>query len=920
MKVLALREIVKRGRQARREKKRATVDNTILRKAKEVKSSQSMQFTPLECQGVVTTDKTKWLQQAKRFGKGKFTKSYNSIDDQRRRLDHITSYTRSEEKGGRKFRSFSLFETLQARARFQMDKATDAQGNSTEFLRHLPFEAVVLVHQKFQELYKDRELQVTHPGTWKSSRLSAFPREDARLDQRLGRARWIDRINAWRQWYNRSWLGIYRTPWGQKVVRTYGFQKGHSCEDIVSVLVMAVQKTNKWINKSLVVIISDVATAFGDTDHERLAEANRYMNTDPYAQLGVLRDYTDKTASIYIEVAGDSGEFPFNCGGWAGAVRSPDEYQSNIVYHSKPAVVKWELLEMGYHVDGKMVNPFFWADNKIALATSVQEAQEMVNDLMRSVHSAGYRWKPKSLQCMRIGELRGKDIKLYAPDVHGSPEYYFHCVEQTELLGMKVSNCGRSEPARSWRLEKADGRFYSCIKQLRAKGEGHAAKLEAWNLMIHASAGYGSGMWGFDMNVLETLKNWELNLMRKVFPIQYQPTRAEYLKRSAEHIHRIRTEQRKPYLFQVALANSFRRLYRQQTHKDIFGDVRGKVVGDYRDRLWWVGINHEQCRKRRREGLVQTRAGSIEEPEDFIVELVGTDWKGQLAEGACKAVWMKLCRSKAQEYYRRHRLPLDPRTVGVHEGGVADVVICGTKVGDMGQGERHCVNEGLREEWEGAGNKLRIIVDNLGLQEIVVGKAVYRGETLTPILTRVVERLRDFRMRWKRRTPGGDTSDPIVWRPRELNKRADDQCNVAMDRRCSFRTPRHPKVYELMVLRAHLFVQSDGGCRKGKGSATGWRILAVRPDAGDNIVIQAGGTFFEEDMPSLMVEALALEEVTNVLGGWLEEAELSRREGDGGSKLRRLEGEEGACVGGSGGAGGWEWWLPAVPANEPNMP
>ena len=66
-------------------------------------------------------------------------------------------------------------------------------------------------------------------------------------------------------------------------------------------------------------------------------------------------------------------------------------------------------------------------------------------------------------------------------------------------------------------------------------------------------------------------------------------------------------------------------------------------------------------------------------------------------------------------------------------------------------------------------------------------------------------------------------------------------------------------------------------CRPGQGSATGWRVLAIRSDGTKDELLQRAGTFFVQDQSSLVIEALALEEVIGLVDGWIGENGRERR-------------------------------------------
>ena len=51
---------------------------------------------------------------------------------------------------------------------------------------------------------------------------------------------------------------------------------------------------------------------------------------------------------------------------------------------------------MGYRLEGREINHFIWADNIFIIARNPTEMQEMINDVTRALHKAGFEWKPCS--------------------------------------------------------------------------------------------------------------------------------------------------------------------------------------------------------------------------------------------------------------------------------------------------------------------------------------------------------------------------------------------------------------------------------------------------------------------------------------------------------------------------------------------
>ena len=163
--------------------------------------------------------------------------------------------------------------------------------------------------------------------------------------------------------------------------------------------------------------------------------------------------------------------------------------------------------------------------------------------------------------------------------------------------------------------------------------------------------------------------------------------------------------------------------------------------------------------------------------------------------------------------------------------------------------------------WPGRRNYYRITVDNSELAAVLCGHSELKIEHLRPYMeriTNIVQRL--SRMGWD--CPG-ECADPVLWVPRELNKAADAVCNLVMNRRLHVEY-RHPRIHTYLSERCCIKISSDGGCRGGKVSATGWTVWAVRVGKSgeevQEVVILKGGKLFDIGMASLEIETRALHE------------------------------------------------------------
>ena len=102
--------------------------------------------------------------------------------------------------------------------------------------------------------------------------------------------------------------------------------------------------------------------------------------------------------------------------------------------------------------------------------------------------------------------------------------------------------------------------------------------------------------------------------------------------------------------------------------------------------------------------------------------------------------------------------------------------------------------------------------------------------------------------------------DPVTWRRREHNKRADHLANVTMDRRKNW-TTEYPWPYgKRGIVDCNLVMHSDGGARPDC-AASAWIIEAGLFYCGGwcSKVLAMGGIFMEPAVSSFTAESIALE-------------------------------------------------------------
>ena len=156
------------------------------------------------------------------------------------------------------------------------------------------------------------------------------------------------------------------------------------------------------------------------------------------------------------------------------------------------------------------------------------------------------------------------------------------------------------------------------------------------------------------------------------------------------------------------------------------------------------------------------------------------------------------------------------------------------------------------------------ITDSQVVKKVICGHAALTNEKYRILFQRVMNKFVDFIDCGM--LPPTDISDPVQWRPRAYNKRADWLCNKALDTRSSF-SFREEDVDHYRVEGVHWECFSDGACRGDGFSAFAWLTDAVWTVAGrrHHFTLAFGYAIVEGNHSSFATELWGLERAAETL-------------------------------------------------------
>lgn len=138
-----------------------------------------------------------------------------------------------------------------------------------------------------------------------------------------------------------------------KQVRSYGFKCSVTPDDLTDFVVEAMSKAARWHKGELLAITMDIQTAFDAMEHDTLHASNNELQIPPLDKITCVKDLHEQTAAITLTQHGTSNPFPVSTGGWQGGTATPNEFVNTLTVSLAPAVHKWEINEIGLHIEVK---------------------------------------------------------------------------------------------------------------------------------------------------------------------------------------------------------------------------------------------------------------------------------------------------------------------------------------------------------------------------------------------------------------------------------------------------------------------------------------------------------------------------------------------------------------------------------------
>ena len=282
---------------------------------------------------------------------------------------------------------------------------------------------------------------------------------------------------------------------------------------------------------------------------------------------------------------------------------------------------------------------------------------------------------------------------------------------------------------------------------------------------------------------------------------------------SASMIDTWRQKMETPHIIHKAMLSAFKAAWFESNPRGEVGRELLKHVRSFRDCKWWEHMKGEPYQKRRREGLTHWKPGPTPCFDDLMVTVLGPCWREKV-NNSTLAQWRDTSYECINLICSMWQLPAHPRRkiVAVPAGvprkkhteryGNPEVML---KAEEADYKEQPHETD---HSWVNNQQRFKCIVDSQALANAVNGKATLEDDSHRQLLSRLSSKVLCIIDGYGLHPPR-DEDDPVEWRPRRYNQKADRMCNLILDG-CQDVRVEGENSTAVLGLEPHLLVMTDG--------------------------------------------------------------------------------------------------------------
>ena len=404
----------------------------------------------------------------------------------------------------------------------------------------------------------------------------------------------------------------------------------------------------------------------------------------------------------------------------------------------------------------------------------------------------------------------------------GETLVYNH-VSQLALLGDIFDHTGSTELSRAHRQGIADAIFYK-HKQLFQHPGPMCPRLKAWHDSPATSGIFGASSWHLTREVLSTLRAWELGKLRQVFRMRRRSLEPfdKFNQRTAHKLYDWFKYTGIMMAFHRVLKVVYKSAWQENVSPCNFDAAPLKWAREYRDEAWRTALLALPKRARLKDGPKQQRRGPPTVAwENPFVAAYGLHWRSRLDACSSLAAWMKECEAFINLVCDKWRLP---SLSSSEQPSIPIPRLVSVNIPALREHPPTLPTSPLDESWGSRLGRLWVQVDCKALAELLAGRAILTSDGHRPLMIRLAGILRDLHRRWM---PMQDTSDYIVWSPREYNSVADHAVNASMDSLASWSITEDASIDQALANNTNLRLCVDGGRRNQQLAGIGMALYAA---------------------------------------------------------------------------------------------
>ena len=379
-------------------------------------------------------------------------------------------------------------------------------------------------------------------------------------------------------------------------------------------------------------------------------------------------------------------------------------------------------------------------------------------------------------------------------------------VEASTVMGVRISDQADSSTVITHRQQTAILGVEKARKQWRARVP-YAAKISWWARVPQASYLHGTQCVHVSKALLLQTKRWETKQLVKILPISphdcHSP--AAYRRKIAHVINSTCENAGKDRLV-VAMLKTILRSYKQQhTLLRALRQCRGKA--------WRQCVMQEPYKRRKLDGVMQTRQGRRMGVDDVFYDVLGPNWFDIVEKNVMTKQGLERTLVQVMEHLGlivNGRRP--PHIFTAMSKQLAQ------PIGDFTMPILHNDDKCWAQEFL----QIEFITDNQTLAEILAGNAASLEQDISVIFG-YHERFISEAFRTK-----FDLLPFVSWRKREFNKLTDAMCDWALndDARVFGKPTLHVNEPKLKAIQIH----SDGAWRSVNNAAISFSIILFYND------------------------------------------------------------------------------------------